>query len=192
MSWKCLKLKIWGSHQTLWSLPLPNVTWHSGTWPYTRASSIDLTLHQFANLLPSWTLLPILTVLPNFGGFHSTLQRVRLEDAYSSGHLVLSHLGLAFVLLLRPFFPELVMSTDILNFQHPLVLLLCSSPEPLDGFWWNLVGMKYPSWSLTSVVVFRPDPPRGGSRTGQNRSRGSPSSRIFFFRPEGYSNKLNA
>ena len=41
-----------------------------------------------------------------------------------------------------------------------------SSPEPHDGFWWNLVGMKY-SWSLTSVVVFRPDPPRGGSRAGQ-------------------------
>ena len=41
-----------------------------------------------------------------------------------------------------------------------------SSPEPLDGFWWNLVCMKY-SWSLTSVVVFRPDPPRGGSRAGQ-------------------------
>ena len=40
-----------------------------------------------------------------------------------------------------------------------------SSPEPLDGFWWNLVEMKY-SWSLTSVVVFRPDPPRGGSRAG--------------------------
>ena len=48
-----------------------------------------------------------------------------------------------------------------------------SSPEPLDGFWWNLVGMKY-SWSLTSVVVFRPDPPRGGSRAGQNRSWGVP------------------
>ena len=40
-----------------------------------------------------------------------------------------------------------------------------SSPKPPDGFWWNLVGMKY-SWSLTSVVVFRPDPPRGGSRAG--------------------------
>ena len=40
-----------------------------------------------------------------------------------------------------------------------------SSPKPLDGFWWNLVGMTY-SWSLTSVVVFRPDPPRGGSRVG--------------------------
>ena len=41
-----------------------------------------------------------------------------------------------------------------------------SSPEPLDGFWWNLVWMKY-SRSLTSVVVFRPDPSRGGSRVGQ-------------------------
>ena len=40
-----------------------------------------------------------------------------------------------------------------------------SSPKPLDGFWWNLVGMKY-LWSLTSVVIFRPDPPRGRSRAG--------------------------
>ena len=27
-----------------------------------------------------WTLLPILTLLPNFGGFHRTLQRVRLAN----------------------------------------------------------------------------------------------------------------
>ena len=40
--------------------------------------SIDQTLHLFANLLPNWTLIPILTLLPNFGGFHRTLQRVRL------------------------------------------------------------------------------------------------------------------
>ena len=87
-----------------------------------------------------------------------------------------------------------------------------SSPEPLDGFWWNLVWMKY-SRSLTSVVVFRPDPSRGwihvyrwenayrkdlnawkiliqgGAKIGHG---GSPSSRNFFFRPEGYSNKPNA
>ena len=31
--------------------------------------------------------------------------------------------------------------------------------------------MKY-SWSPTSVVVFRPDPPRGDPGRGQNRSRG--------------------
>ena len=42
--------------------------------------SIDQTLHQFANLLPNSTLLPILTLLPNFGGFHRTLQRVRLAN----------------------------------------------------------------------------------------------------------------
>ena len=48
-----------------------------------------------------------------------------------------------------------------------------SSPEPLDGFWWNLVGMKY-SWSLTSVVVFRPDPPGADPGRGKNRSRGVP------------------
>ena len=47
---------------------------------------------------------------------------------YSSGHLVLSHLGLAFVLMLRPFFPELVMSTDLLSFEHPSVLLFCFWP----------------------------------------------------------------
>ena len=42
--------------------------------------SIDQALHQFANLLPNWTLLPILTLLPNFGGFHWTLQRVWLAN----------------------------------------------------------------------------------------------------------------
>ena len=38
------------------------------------------------------------------------------EDAYSSEHLVLSHLGLVFVLMLRLFFPELVMSANYLSF----------------------------------------------------------------------------
>ena len=36
---------IWGSHQTLWSLPLPNVTWQFGTWPCTMTTSMDQTLH---------------------------------------------------------------------------------------------------------------------------------------------------
>ena len=48
------------------------------------------------------------------------------EDAYSSGYLVLSHLGFVFVLMLRPFCPELVISTDLLSFEHPSVLLFCS------------------------------------------------------------------
>ena len=75
--------------------------------------------------------------------------------------------------------------------RRKLLTFSTSSPKALDGFWWNLVGMKY-SWSLTSVVAFRQDPPRGGSRAGQNSSWGSPSSTNFFFRREGYSNKPNA
>ena len=47
------------------------------------------------------------------------------SDCDFSGHLVLSHLGLAFVLMLRPIFPGLVMSTDLLSFEHPSVLLFC-------------------------------------------------------------------
>ena len=69
-----------GISSNIRSLPFPNVTWLSGTWPCTMTPSIDQTLHQFANLLPNWNLLPILTLLPNFGGFHRTLQRVRLAN----------------------------------------------------------------------------------------------------------------
>ena len=47
---------------------------------YTMTHSIDKTLHQFANLLPNWTLYPIFTLLPYFGGFHRTLQRMRLAN----------------------------------------------------------------------------------------------------------------
>ena len=50
-------------------LTLPNVTWHSGTWSSTVTPLTDKTLHQFLNLSPNWTLLPILTLLPNFGRF---------------------------------------------------------------------------------------------------------------------------
>ena len=60
--------------------PSPKCYWHSWTWPYTMTPSIDQILHQFANLLLNWTLLPILTLLPNFGDFHRTLQRVRLAN----------------------------------------------------------------------------------------------------------------
>ena len=42
--------------------------------------SINQTLHQDVNLLPNWTLLPILTLFPNFGGFHRSLQRLWLAN----------------------------------------------------------------------------------------------------------------
>ena len=48
-----------------------------------------------------------------------------------------------------------------------------SSPEPLDGFWWNLVGMKY-SWSLTSVVVFSARSTQGLIQGGAKIGQGGP------------------
>ena len=60
---------IWGSHQTLWRSPLPNVTWHS--W--------DMTIY---NDTLNWSdITPIcLTLMPNVRGFHGTLQRVRIAN----------------------------------------------------------------------------------------------------------------
>ena len=69
-----------GISSNIMKSPSPKCYMTFWTWPYTMTSSIDQTLHQFANLLPNWTLLPILTLLPNFGGFHIPLQRVRLAN----------------------------------------------------------------------------------------------------------------
>ena len=41
----------------------------------------------------------------------------------------------------------------------------------------------------TSVVVFRSDPPKGGSRAGQKLITEFPSSKKLLLRPKGYSNK---
>ena len=56
------------------------------------------------------------------------LQRVRLANR---GRLLLQTpgpvpFGLVFMML-RPIIPEHVMSTDLLNFENPSVLLVCSS-----------------------------------------------------------------
>ena len=82
------------------------------------------------------------------------------EDAYSSGHLVLSHLGLAFILMLRPFFPEFVMSTDLLSFEHPSVLLFCFALT-LSNLWcynWYYIKSKinknYKNWLWAGFVYF--------------------------------------
>ena len=49
------------------------------------------------------------------------------DDSYSSRHPVLSFLGLVFGLILRRFIPGLVMSTELLSFGRPSVLLCLSS-----------------------------------------------------------------
>ena len=54
-------------------------------------------------------------------------KHLSIFNAYSSGHQVLSHLGVEFVLMLRPCIPELVMSMDLLRLEYPSVLQFCHS-----------------------------------------------------------------
>ena len=63
---------IWGSHQTLWSIPLPPVTWHSGIWPYTVTPSIDQKFRLIVVLLPNWKLYRRWPYYRIPGGFHRT------------------------------------------------------------------------------------------------------------------------
>ena len=52
----------------------------------------------------------------------------------------------AFVLMLRPFFPELAMSTDLLSFEHPSVHLFCLFALSV---WNHAVGV----WSHTYLPL---------------------------------------
>ena len=92
------------------------------------------------------------------GGFHGTLRRMQLANR---GRLLLRtpgpvtfNLGLAFVLMLRPFFPELVMSTDFLSFEHPSVLLFCLEHwDPVNRFYLTgWVAIATPTDRLESVL----------------------------------------
>ena len=80
-----------GSYKkTIWNPPLPNVTRHSGWWPYTVTSSIEIG--HFINFWPcnwSWPYYWIY-FLPNCARFPQNICIVcgmSTEDAYSSGHL---------------------------------------------------------------------------------------------------------
>ena len=121
-------------------------------WDMTIYS--DQTLHQFANLLPNWTLLPILTLLPNFGGFNRSLQPVWLANR---GRLLLRTpgpvpFGTCICSNIENILPVLVMSTDLLNFEHPSVLLFCSLlPPTLWGIFYDLSSLDC-CWSLVSIL----------------------------------------
>ena len=72
------------------------------------------------------TAFDVITLFLEVSIEHLHMVRIAKRDAFSSGQLVLSHLSHAFILMLRPFIPELVMFTDLYSFEYPLVLLFCS------------------------------------------------------------------
>ena len=97
--------------------------------------SLDRDLVTELDLIQTWPYYQI------SGGFHRTFatgaanQQMTLT-LQTPGPVLF--LGVAFILLLRSFFPELVMFPD-LNFEHPSVLLFCfikHCPEiySLDAF----------------------------------------------------------
>ena len=53
-------------YKNVWSPPLPNVTWHSGTWSSTGTPLTDQPLHKFLNQSPNWTLLPTFDLITKF------------------------------------------------------------------------------------------------------------------------------
>ena len=110
--------KVYGRYrefyQTIWGSPLPNVTRHSGGWPYTATPSIDETLHQFFTLYWSGPL-PNLTFYLIMWGFHRTFatgaacqqRTLTPPDTWSCPTF-----GLACVLMSRQISPEPVLFPD--------------------------------------------------------------------------------
>ena len=118
---------VMGYHQTLWSLPLPNITWHSG---HDHIQWHPQLIRHYTNLWIYYRTGPYYRFWPYHqisGGFHRTLQRVRLAN---KGRLLLRTpcpvlFETCICFNVDTFFPELVMSTDLLSFEHPSVLLFC-------------------------------------------------------------------
>ena len=76
-----------------------------------------------------WTLLPNLTFYLIVQGFHRTYATgaagMPTEDAYSSGHLVLSHFGTCMCSNVETNLSWTCLDSGLLNFEHPSVLLFC-------------------------------------------------------------------
>ena len=87
------------------SIHLPNAKWDSGAWhPPSIRHNANSSCYWTSHCYRIWSFyrIPIYLLL---------LQRV--WHPYSSGHLVLSHLGLAYTLLLRLIFPRIAVFSGL-------------------------------------------------------------------------------
>ena len=126
----CLR-KFYGrygiSYQTIWGPSLPNVTRHSGWWPYTVTPSIDRRLHHFFTITDR-DFNAKFTFLPNFARFPYNICDgcgMQTEDAYSSGPLVLSHFGTCMCSNVETNLSWTCLVSGLFCFAHPSVLLFC-------------------------------------------------------------------
>ena len=132
----------WGSHQTIWSLPLPHVTWHYGAWQYTVTPSTDLTFHH---LLTELDLITLYILWPKSRMVSiEHLQRLRLVNR---GRLLLRTPGpvpfetcifsnvetiLSWTCHTSDFEFRTSLSTSILVFRYILPWMPCRHLNPLN------------------------------------------------------------
>ena len=95
-------------------------------------------------------------ILTKYEAVHPTA--VSENDSSSGMLIILTISQTVFInIYMRPFFPELVMSTDLLSFEHPSVLLFCVSPLPMCHCWWTYCPRGHLSgsnclWNAEKVV----------------------------------------
>ena len=107
--------------------PLPNVTRHSGLWPHTVTPSLVRTLHQFFTINDP-DLITEFDFLSNCARFPWNICNgcgIPTEEAYSSGHLVMSHFGTCMCSNVETNLSWTCLVSGLLNFEHPSVLLFC-------------------------------------------------------------------
>ena len=92
-------------YQTIWSSSLTNAQWHSVTWPNIMITSPPIRLYT-----DTWPLFYrtaiVYWLLRGFHRIFATGVACRQRNAYSSGHMVPFHLGLAHVLLVKTISPR--------------------------------------------------------------------------------------
>ena len=93
--------------------------------PHTVTPSIDRTLHQFLTIT-DLHLITEFDFLPYFARFPQNIcNGCDTEDAYSSGHLVLSHFGTCMCSNVETNLSWTCLVSGLVNFEHPSVLLFC-------------------------------------------------------------------
>ena len=112
-----------------------------------------ITFHR-SDFMPIRDLFTELDLLPTYEMFPKNIRdgcSMLTGDAYSPGHLVPSHLGLAYVLLVEPIlFPDLYFFRTI-HFEHPSIL----SRFCLSHRLWNAHMVHMPTCALGDSLVLR-------------------------------------
>ena len=121
-----------------------------------RPLTLNHTLHQFMTPFPDLTFTDFDVITEyRFPKCICNGCGMPTGDAYSSGHLVLSHFGTCMCSNVETNLSWTCLVSGPLNFEHPSVLLFCFEPLPLVTFQFFIYFKKY--WDilvLCSVQIY--------------------------------------